>query len=164
MNETGAVYNRVAIACGITDILQWQWNNNFAFDVSDGIYTAANRNCNISENATTLLLDKQRDKIDITEAVIKAAAANRKQGREILALLLNRHSVDIKGTEDVLETASAIMFRFLKSFSTQIDFPCAARARVQLLDLELSVAIFTPATIDYGGNRTVVMAGLLLRH
>jgi len=51
----------------------------------------------------TLLLDRYLD-ITVTEAVVKAAAGNQENGKEVMTLLLDRHP-DITVTRMVVEVA-----------------------------------------------------------
>jgi hypothetical protein len=51
------------------------------------------------------LLDRQGDRIAITEEVVKAAVSNRKNGKEVMALLLDRQGDQITITEEVLRAA-----------------------------------------------------------
>jgi hypothetical protein len=54
----------------------------------------------------TLLLDQQGDQIQITEDVVKAAAGNRGNGKEVMTLLLDQQGDQIHITEDVVKAAA----------------------------------------------------------
>ena len=53
-----------------------------------------------------LLLDQRGDQIQVTEDVVKAAASNLRNGKEVMALLLDRRSDKIQITGDVVEAAA----------------------------------------------------------
>jgi hypothetical protein len=53
-----------------------------------------------------LLLDRRGDQIRITEDVVKAAASNGGNGKEVMALLLDRRGYQIQITEDVVKVAA----------------------------------------------------------
>ena len=53
-----------------------------------------------------LLLDRRGDQIQITEDVVKDAAGNSIQGKEVMALLLDRRDDQIQVTERVAEAAA----------------------------------------------------------
>ncbi|OCL07799.1 hypothetical protein AOQ84DRAFT_389280 [Glonium stellatum] len=52
------------------------------------------------------LLEQDRQYIEITEGVVKAAAGNRRSGKEVMALLLNRRGADVRITEEVVKAAA----------------------------------------------------------
>ncbi|KAH7112397.1 hypothetical protein EDB81DRAFT_827914, partial [Dactylonectria macrodidyma] len=58
-----------------------------------------------------ILLDRRGDDITITEEVVKAAAGNEWNGKEVMGLLLDRRGDDIPVTEEVV---SIIARRFDK--------------------------------------------------
>ncbi|KAK4189407.1 ankyrin repeat-containing domain protein [Podospora australis] len=53
-----------------------------------------------------LLLEKRGDDFKITEEVVKAAAGNAENGKEVMALLLEKRGDDIKITEEVVKAAA----------------------------------------------------------
>jgi hypothetical protein len=66
----------------------------------------------------TVLLELDRQYIQITEEVVKAAAGNHFRGEQIMALLLDRRGADIQITEEVVKAAAGNqdggkVFRFL---------------------------------------------------
>ncbi|TGO56819.1 hypothetical protein BOTNAR_0215g00140 [Botryotinia narcissicola] len=52
-----------------------------------------------------LLLEKQREKLIITEKIIKAAVRNYRDGQNVIMLLLEKRGKEVKITEEVLEVA-----------------------------------------------------------
>jgi hypothetical protein len=56
-----------------------------------------------------LLLDRRGDQIQVTEDVVKAAASNERNGKEVMALLLDRRGDQIQITEDVVKAAASNM-------------------------------------------------------
>ena len=54
-----------------------------------------------------MLLDRRGDQIQITEDVVKAAASNWENGKEVMALLLDRRGDQIQITEDVVKAAAS---------------------------------------------------------
>ncbi|RKK66726.1 hypothetical protein BFJ69_g15146 [Fusarium oxysporum] len=57
----------------------------------------------LDERIMALLLDQRGDQIAITEGVVRAAASNKKNGKEVLALLLDRRGNQITITERLVE-------------------------------------------------------------
>ena len=53
----------------------------------------------------TLLLDRRGDQIQITEDVVKAAAGNKGNRKEVMTLLLDRREDQIQITQDVIRAA-----------------------------------------------------------
>ncbi|CRG84038.1 hypothetical protein PISL3812_01380 [Talaromyces islandicus] len=134
--------------------------------------------------AVSLLLDRQRDRIQITEDVMKAAAANEYNGKDIIRLLLNRQGDQIQITEDVVKEVTQnersgkdIMALLLSQRGDQIqitkDVAKTARANeysgkdimVLLLDRQEQIWITQDAvsTIPQWFDNTVVTL-LLDRH
>ncbi|KAM3453872.1 hypothetical protein MY8738_009194 [Beauveria namnaoensis] len=58
------------------------------------------------EKVMALLLEQRGDEITITEEVVKAAAGNRKNGKEVMAHLLERRGSEFTITEEVMKAAA----------------------------------------------------------
>ena len=65
-----------------------------------------------------LLLDRRGDQIQITEDVVKAAASNGWNGKEVMALLLDRRGDQIQITEDVVKAAASNGWKWERSDGT----------------------------------------------
>ena len=61
---------------------------------------------NFDSKLAELLLDRRGDQIQITEDVVKAAASNVGNGKEVMALLLDRRGDQIQITEDIVKAAA----------------------------------------------------------
>ncbi|KAM3550098.1 hypothetical protein ARSEF4850_008512 [Beauveria asiatica] len=67
------------------------------------VYTIAER---FDGQAMSLLLDRRGDHITITEEIVKAAAGNEGNGKDVMALLLDRRGDQITITEEVVKAAA----------------------------------------------------------
>lgn len=54
----------------------------------------------------TLLLDRRGEDLQITEAVVKAAARNEENGKEVMTLFLDRRGTDVQITKEVAKAAA----------------------------------------------------------
>ncbi|TGO33995.1 hypothetical protein BHYA_0217g00080 [Botrytis hyacinthi] len=77
-----------------------------------------------------LLLEKQREKLIITEEIVKAAVANYHYGQNIIMLLLEKRGKEVEITEEVLEVAERrsnfkeeVMELLLKHQATNVMIP-----------------------------------------
>jgi hypothetical protein len=57
----------------------------------------------------TLLLEQRGQDIQITEAIVKAAAGNSEGGTEIMTLLLKQRGQDIQVTENIVKAVASIL-------------------------------------------------------
>ncbi|KZL88172.1 and ankyrin domain protein [Colletotrichum incanum] len=67
---------------------------------------AVAKNGENGQDVMALLLNKHRDKIQITQDVVKAAARNKQSGQEIMALLLDKRRDLVQITQDVVRAAA----------------------------------------------------------
>ncbi|WYZ34724.1 hypothetical protein EsH8_I_001000 [Colletotrichum jinshuiense] len=107
-NDRGAVGNFhqvVAAKYGKGRIVAWQLERNIPFVTDENMVKAAAENVGGSKEVMALLLDRRGDEIQITEEVVKAAAAN-ENGHGIMSLLLDRRGDEIQITEDVIKAAA----------------------------------------------------------
>jgi hypothetical protein len=99
-NKEGETHQDIALRYGSGEILEWQFQNELRFEVTERIIEIAARNRENGERVVALLLDhREGTNMPITEGIIEAAGRNRRSGEEIMTMLLERHGIDIPITQ-----------------------------------------------------------------
>ncbi|KAH9235751.1 hypothetical protein K456DRAFT_1770986, partial [Colletotrichum gloeosporioides 23] len=106
-NKNGQDWEEVMAQYGERGMVQWAFDNEISFAISEVVLKAAATNEESGAQIMALLLDKRGDNIQITEEVVKAAATNEKSGTEIMALLLDKRGDSTQITEAVVKAAAA---------------------------------------------------------
>ncbi|KAK1837982.1 ankyrin repeat protein, partial [Colletotrichum chrysophilum] len=112
-NKNDQSCEEVMAGYGEGDMIQWTFDNQVLFAISEVVLKAAAANEKSGAEIMALLLGKHGYDIQITEEVVKAAAANEMSGTEIMALLLDKRGDDIQITEEVVKAAAG-NFNILK--------------------------------------------------
>ncbi|KAG5772021.1 hypothetical protein H9Q72_001634 [Fusarium xylarioides] len=103
-NREGKSHHEVILRYGNSESLEWLYQNDSSFEVTEKSIEAAARNSvHGKEIVAFLLANRTRTDIQITNGMVRAAASNRNSGEDIMALLLENDAIKIIITEEITD-------------------------------------------------------------